>query len=183
MENNQTKPEGDGFVASLAVLRPHLFRRARLWAHDDAEADDLVQDTSERALLNRNSFREGTDVKAWTTRIMRNMFIDSWRRAVPRVELDADGFALPVEPESLQPWDVLTAEDVEATLSGLRAGDRELFQLAHLEARSYADIGARLGMNPRTVGTRLHRLRVKMRTALWAAYRRRAPGSAVFQTY
>ena len=48
--------------------------------HDDA--DDLVQDTVLKALANRDKFQEGTNLKGWLYTIMKNIFINKYRRAV-----------------------------------------------------------------------------------------------------
>ena len=46
------------------------------------EAKDLVQDTYVKALTNRDKFEDNTNLKAWTFTIMKNTFINNYRRAV-----------------------------------------------------------------------------------------------------
>ncbi len=61
---------------------PHLdavYRFARSLARDEAEADDLVQETYLKALAAFDSFEEGTNCKAWLFRILRNTFINRVR--------------------------------------------------------------------------------------------------------
>ena len=69
-------------VFELTAL-PHLgdvTRFARWLAHDDATADDLVQDTFLRALKSWHTFQEGSDCLAWLITICRNTHFTSYRR-------------------------------------------------------------------------------------------------------
>src|SRR5258706_15953319 len=52
--------------------------------HDPEDAKDLVQDTIVKALVNREKFMNGTNLKAWLFTIMRNIFINNYRREVKR---------------------------------------------------------------------------------------------------
>ena len=58
------------------ILRPFAFTLTR----NKEEAEDLVQDTMYRALANKEKFSEGTNVKAWLFTILRNIFINNYRR-------------------------------------------------------------------------------------------------------
>ena len=62
---------------------------------DPDRANDLVQDTTLKALRGRASFRAGTNFGAWINRIQRNEFISGLRRARPTVTLDPEDTALP----------------------------------------------------------------------------------------
>ena len=69
----------DEFEASLSGLMPRLRRFAHGLARDPADADDLTQQTAERALRSRAQWQPGTSLAAWTYRIMRNLWIDTAR--------------------------------------------------------------------------------------------------------
>lgn len=56
----------------------HLY--ALHFSHDADEANDLVQDTLLRAMTHYNKFREGTNIKGWLYTIMKNIFINNYRR-------------------------------------------------------------------------------------------------------
>jgi RNA polymerase sigma factor (sigma-70 family) len=77
---------------------PQLRRYARSLTGDRWAADDLVQDTLERACGRWNLWRAGTDLRAWLFTVMHNLFIDGARRAArqggPHADLDQ------VEPEA-----------------------------------------------------------------------------------
>jgi RNA polymerase sigma-70 factor (ECF subfamily) len=51
---------------------------------NNADADDLYQDTALRIMANADKYREGTNFKAWAVTIMRNIFINNYRKKVRR---------------------------------------------------------------------------------------------------
>ena len=71
-----TQTEIDTFNASLTEALPRLRVYALSLTRDRDRADNLVQQTSLKALAGRESFRPGTDFRAWIFRIERNEFID-----------------------------------------------------------------------------------------------------------
>jgi len=72
----------------LAALLPHLKAFARSLTGEPDKADDLVQDTLMKAWTARDSFEEGTNLKAWTFMIMRNQFYSEKRRSWRESQLD-----------------------------------------------------------------------------------------------
>ncbi|EJL28932.1 RNA polymerase sigma factor [Novosphingobium sp. AP12] len=72
------------FCEELTALLPRLRRFARGLTHDVADADDLCQQTVERALRSRQQWQEGTRLDAWVYRIMRNQWIDEVRARTRR---------------------------------------------------------------------------------------------------
>src|SRR5271154_5851848 len=63
----------------MAALLPRLRRFALSLAGNRADADDLVQDTIERALRNLHQWQEGTRLDSWMFRIAQNLWIDQTR--------------------------------------------------------------------------------------------------------
>ena len=63
-------------IDNTAFLEPFSYSLT----HDADEAKDLVQDTVYRALINREKYLEGSNVKAWLFTIMRNIFINNYRK-------------------------------------------------------------------------------------------------------
>jgi RNA polymerase sigma-70 factor (ECF subfamily) len=168
----QGTPVSSLLAAELARLRPALYARAAFLTQDPSAADDLVQETIERALIARDSFRAGTNLGAWVNRILRNLFIDGCRR--PRFRPAEDAMAVEAAPpEPPRPSDLLVMQDVVDALSLLTPLDRELFSLKHLERASYKEISRRLGIPANTAGTRLHRSRAKLRAALQPLFEQR----------
>lgn len=70
----------EDFEAALEAVLPRLRRFAHGLARNPADADDLTQATAERALNARSQFQPGTNMIAWSMRIMRNLWIDMARQ-------------------------------------------------------------------------------------------------------
>ena len=77
-------------VEQLLLHIPALRRYARLLTGDATRADDLVQDTLERACRKWRLWSLGTDLRAWLFTIMHNQFASQMRRAPPRAMVDID---------------------------------------------------------------------------------------------
>lgn len=69
----------DRLDRAIVELLPRLRRLARALTRDVADADDLVQQTVERALVHRGQWRLGTRLDSWMFRIMKNAWIDEAR--------------------------------------------------------------------------------------------------------
>lgn len=148
---------------SSAILAeiPRLRRYARALLGDRAAADDLVQDTLERAWSRLHQWRAGSDMRAWLFGIMHNLRVDQLRR--PRLStqsIDADEFELPTRPTQT---DALELRDLESALGHLADEQREILLLVALEEVSYADVAAMLGIPIGTVMSRLSRGRERLR--------------------
>lgn len=68
------------FTASFNDLTPSLKSFAYNLTKDNEEAKDLYQETAFRAMINRDKFRAGTNLKAWLFTIMKNIFINNYRK-------------------------------------------------------------------------------------------------------
>jgi len=154
-------------VDSRAILAelPRLRRYARAMLGDRAAADDLVQDTLERAWSRIAQWRPGSDLRAWLFGIMHNLRIDQLRRnGLPTTSLDEDEVAeVPVRPTQS---DLLDVMDLESALRQLPDDQREVLLLVALEEMSYADIAALLGIPVGTVMSRLSRGRERLRQVM-----------------
>ncbi|MEW6690535.1 MAG: sigma factor, partial [Pseudomonadota bacterium] len=69
---------------SIVEQIPRLRRYARALAGDRAAADDLVQDTLERAWSKFHLYRRGTDLRAWLFTVMHNVYVNQLRAGRPR---------------------------------------------------------------------------------------------------
>src|SRR3972149_12037713 len=118
----------------LVDLIPRLRRYARALVADRATADDLVQDTLERALAKLHLYRRGTDLRAWLFTVMHNVYVNQLRAARPSVELDEE------MPELAQPareTDTLELRDLDRAIRRLPPEQREVLLLVVLEDMSY----------------------------------------------
>ena len=150
---------------------PNLRRYARALVGDRDGADDLVQDTLERAVRKFHLWKPG-DLRAWLFSIMHNVFVNQLkaRKIVPSVEIDEANLAAHVP--SVTSVDVL---DLQRALLTLAPEQREVVLLIALEDMSYADVSRALGIPIGTVMSRLSRGREKLRGRMNIA----APKSAL----
>lgn len=146
--------------AILAEL-PRLRRYARAMLGDRAAADDLVQDTLERAWSRIGQWRAGSDLRAWLFGIMHNLRIDQLRRGgLATTSLD-DEEAAEVPVRATQS-DHLEVMDLESALRQVPEEQRQILLLVALEEMSYADVAALLGIPVGTVMSRLSRGRARL---------------------
>lgn len=163
----------DPFAAALVNAREQLRGYAMFLTRDHAEADDLVQETFARALVNRRQFATGTNLKAWTTSIMRSRFLDDRRRTAIRRRVQ-DLLPRPVPSIAIdRRLELLSMADVEDAVAKLPPDNGLLFRLAHMDGWSYQRLSIRFDIPVNTVGTRLRRLRQKVRVTLEQVYRDR----------
>ena len=152
------------------VARAHateLRRLARRLCRSPHDADDLVQDVMVKVLTHRDRLPANTNLPAWMTRVLYNLFVDRVRQRRRRPWLPLDEQLAP-GPAAEAPawWEELTTADVQAALVDVPAELRRTFELFALEQRSYADISRQLGVPGTTIGTRILRARRHLRTSL-----------------
>lgn len=142
---------------------PRLRRYARALTGDAARADDLVQDTVERALVKQALWRPGSDLRAWLFTVMHNLFVNQMRAARPP---DAALDEAPDMPVNGGQMDALAARDLHAALLRLPETQREVLLLVGLEQFAYAEAAHVLGVPVGTVMSRLARAREQLRRDL-----------------
>lgn len=145
--------------AEIVAHIPRLRRYARALAGDSHRADDLVQDTLERALAKFHLWRRGSDMRAWMFAIMHNVFVNQLKQ---RRELALDE-ATEAGLEGAPRADVLELRDLDAALARLPVEQREVLLLIGLEQLSYAEASEALGVPVGTVMSRLSRGRERLR--------------------
>ena len=153
-------------MESSAILAeiPRLRRYARALLGDRAAADDLVQDTLERAWSRIRQWQAGSDLRAWLFSIMHNLRVDQMRRlTVPTHSIDEVDFEVPTRPTQT---DELELRDIESALRQLPDEQREVLLLVALEDMNYADIAATLDIPVGTVMSRLSRGRERLRLVM-----------------
>lgn len=155
------KPAIDGDSAQMVACIPRLRRYARVLLGNPGAADDLVQDTLERAWARRHSWRGSGDMRAWLFSIMHNLHVDQ-RRQQGRLAIIANDEA-PAPPARATQSDALEIRDLDAALALLPGEQREVLLLVALEDMSYSQIAATLAISIGTVMSRLSRGREKLR--------------------
>lgn len=155
----------DDFGAKVVVVIPRLRRYARALTGDTLAADDLVQDTLERALSKRHLWRDGSDLRAWTFTIMHNVFVNQRRARVndATVTLDDEAHAVAAHASAV---DMLEVGEIDGAIRQLPVEQREVLLLIALEQLSYEETAQALGIPIGTVMSRLHRARERVRMLL-----------------
>ena len=149
------------FSARIDELIPRLRRYARALTGERTAADDLVQDTLERAWTKLHLWRDGSDLRAWLFTIMHNVHVNHVRsRGAPTVPIDDDMADAPVRPTQS---DLLEVRDIEAALQRLPLEQRAVLLLVALEHMSYQQSAETLGIPIGTVMSRLARARERLR--------------------
>ena len=146
----------------LVELIPRLRRYARALVGERAGADDLVQDTLERAWTKLHLYRQGTDLRAWLFTVMHNVHVNRMRAT--RLA-DPLGDEMPELASRAQP-DALVLRDLDRAIARLPADQRAVLLLVTLEEMSYEEVARTLGIPIGTVMSRLSRAREKLRAMM-----------------
>ena len=149
---------------SIIAHIPRLRRYARLLTGDAHRADDLVQDTLERACVKWQLWRPGAEpamqLRAWLFTVMHNVFVNQLRGKAYVVRRDALSLDdVDVEGPALDPGVRL---DLERALRQLPAEQIEIVLMVALEDFSYAEAAILIGVPIGTVMSRLSRARKRL---------------------
>jgi RNA polymerase sigma factor (sigma-70 family) len=148
---------------SLIDMIPRLRRYARALVGERGAADDLVQDTLERAWSKRHLYRHGSDLRAWLFTVMHNVHVNRVRATRRTDPLEDE---IPEMARPAQQGDGLLARDLERALARLPAEQREVLLLVSLEEMTYEEAADALGIPIGTVMSRLSRAREKLRAMM-----------------
>jgi RNA polymerase sigma-70 factor, ECF subfamily len=179
MSRAETRTSLEEFERSILENAPNLLAVACRLGRNRAEAEDLVQDTLVKALRAREQYESGTNLKAWLLKILKNTFINRYRRSGlekavlegPDADPLADGWIgastlrAMRDPESQALRPVIQEEIVRA-LDAIPEEFRMVVLLADVEELSYREIADLIGCPIGTVMSRLHRGRRLLKTSL-----------------
>lgn len=147
--------------ARIIACIPSLRRYARGLTGDAHRADDLVQDTLERAWARFPLWRMRGELRAWMFGIMHNLFIDRVRGAYDRYEVSC-GDDFPTVPVRATQTDNLEIRDLDRLLQELPPDLRAVILLVSVEEMSYAQAAAVMGVAVGTIMSRLSRAREQL---------------------
>ena len=140
---------------------PRLRRYARALVRDRYAADDLVQDTLERAWNKLHLWRQGSDMRAWLFTIMHNVFVNQARSR--RQDMERGMEEMPVIAVRGHQGQELELLDMDRALQMLPSEQREVLLLVAIEELSYGETSKALGVPIGTVMSRLSRARERLR--------------------
>lgn len=167
------------FVEQAMPLIDSLYGHAMNLTRNPSDANDLVQETYMKAFAAFSSFEQGTNIKAWLHRILKNTFINAYRKAQSRPfegaldELeewqigDAESrTATGSRSAEAEAIDHLPASSVKDALQSIPEEFRMAVFLADVEGYSYQEIADIMETPTGTVMSRLHRGRRLLREML-----------------
>ena len=163
------------------VVMPHkndLYNYALAIARNSDDAQDLVQETYFKAYKNYHQFEGGTNSKAWMFMILKNTFINNYRklkREPSKVDYDEieDIYENLKSEQSkdnnldLDFYNNLFDDDLSSALAKLPEKMKEVFLLCDLEGYSYEEISEIVDIPIGTVRSRLHRARKLLQDELF----------------
>ena len=178
-QRQAVEPNAWDFEAAAVPFVDALYNTALRMTRNPQDAEDLVQETYLKAYKYYDKFEEGTNLKAWLFKILKNTFINSYRKkqqAPPKADFAdiEESFETIVRDDSGQqartPEEELLEkvldEDVQHAIEELPHDYRMVVLLADLEGFSYKEIADILEIPVGTVMSRLYRGRRLLEEAL-----------------
>jgi RNA polymerase sigma-70 factor (ECF subfamily) len=155
-------PSSDkAFEAELINLIPQLRAFGRTLAGSPTHGDDLAQDTLAKALASRSSFNPGTNMKAWTFMILRNLFYSEKRRSWRSTELDPE-----IAENTLvacdNPTSAIELDELRRAMLMLPDDQREALILIGAAGLSYDEVSVIAGVAIGTIKSRVSRARTRL---------------------
>ena len=156
--------DAPAFEQGALELVDRLYAAALRLTRNEADAQDLVQDTYLRAFRSSGQFEAGTNLRGWMFTILHNTFLNQ-RRDRGRNPIDADSEVVEQAADDRQgganPEERLLREtmdvDLQAALDNLPAAFREAVWLRDVEQFSYEEIAGIVGVPIGTVMSRISR--------------------------
>lgn len=155
----------DDFRAQLAAVIPQLRAFGRSLSGNRDTGDDLVQETLLKAWAARDRYEAGTNLRAWTFIILRNLFLSQMRRNRFRGEWD-DQVAEKILSAPASQDKHIELGDVQRALQYLPETQREALILVGAGSFSYEDAAEICGVAVGTIKSRVARGRVALEAAM-----------------
>jgi RNA polymerase sigma factor (sigma-70 family) len=158
------------FNSRLLGMQSKLHRFAMSLTSDRETAPDLVQDTYLKALIYKDQFVEFTNFKNWIFTIMKNTYINNYRRNVKKNTIidgnqDLNNIYQVNDKGSISPESVFSAQEIEITINSMSDEFRIPFRM-HVAGYKYKEIASELGLKLGTVKGRIFIARKKLMSQL-----------------
>jgi RNA polymerase sigma-70 factor, ECF subfamily len=164
-----TNEIADRHVRFKASMTPHMdqmYNYAMYLTGEREEANDLLQETFLKAYRFYDKYEEGTNAKAWLYRIMRNTYINEYRRVkrLPDLvefdeQISAPYFTSDVQRSSTEYESELFGDEIATAIARLPEKFKRVIMLRDVEDLPYEEIAEALDIPVGTVRSRLHRAR------------------------
>lgn len=166
--------KNDSFKSSVIGMQGNLMSFAMKLTTNREEAHDLVQDTTLKALDNEGKFAEDTNFKGWILTIMRNIFINNYRKSVRTatvVDTTDNLYHLNISQDSGfdAPEGSYTVNEIQDAIAAL-SDDLRIPISMHVSGYKYQEIAEEMNLPLGTVKSRIHAAR-KVLQARFADYR------------
>ena len=149
------------FERELIALIPHLRAFGRSLCGNATHGDDLAQDALAKALASQASYTPGTNLKAWTFMILRNVFYSEKRRSWRSCPLDPEVAERTLVSVS-NPTAALELDEVRRAMNMLPADQREALILIGAAGMSYEEVAEVTGAALGTIKSRVSRARDRL---------------------
>lgn len=158
------------FQKSVLGMQGNLMSFAMKLTLNKEKAEDLVQDTTLKALNNEEKFTDNTNFKGWMLTIMRNIFINNYRKAArenTNVDISEDLYVINMATDNGEttPDGAYACNEISAIIAKFPADYREPFNM-HVAGYKYEEISEKLAMPLGTVKSRIFFTRQKLREIL-----------------
>lgn len=147
---------------------PFLYKIAYKYTKESEVADDLVQETVYKALKNESSFKKGTNLRAWLSIILRNNFINEYRKKSRYSNTDNIISYIGDNEKYKERNDgdsIMEVEYIKEAITALPENLKDPFML-YFEGFSYDEISERFDIPLGTVKSRIHHARKKLKKSL-----------------
>lgn len=158
------------FTKQLVGVQNDLLRFAYKLTTNSDEANDLVQDTSLKALDNEDKYTPDTNFKGWMYTIMRNIFINNYRKIVREqtfVDSTENQYYLSAPEESVfeSTETAYDLKEMRRIVNALPEEQRKPFAM-HVAGYKYREIADKMGLPLGTVKSRIFATRQKLQEEL-----------------
>ena len=162
------------FNTRFEELRPTMFAFAMKLSRNTEDANDLMQETSFRAFRSLERFQDGTHFKSWISTILRNNFINEYRKRKTRNKIEApveEAFNTIANMQTAvsNPQSIILIKELKDLISDLEDAYRIPF-IMHYQGYAYDEIAENLNLKMGTVKSRIYYARKQMKGKIKVNY-------------
>ncbi len=154
------------FNTQLLNIENHLQNFAYSLTSNEDDAKDLVQDTLLKAITNKEKYEDDTNLKAWTFTIMKNTFINNYRRKTKaNTIVDTTDELYFINTSGVSPINIAESKqatkDIVGAIKKLEPSQRKPFEM-HVAGYKYKEIADHMDLSIGTVKSRIFFTRKKL---------------------